>query len=217
MRCAVSDKLNLPGHAVARIGSARRGWCSWTAAVFGGQRRATPWSPGPRKHIEGRITGSRLATTTKSWSSPWPHASALRAVTPHHGHRRRSGRAHHNLQLPRLSTAQVCSRQGGFYGWLPQERAGLPASWWRAASLLTSARPPRRSSLRSVSRNRISTMRAVGGGCRVFGEGTGRFGVSFACSPPPSTAGYFSPRRWAFPVTRPMRADQLGSGTFSSY
>ena len=171
MRCAVSDKLNLPGHAVARIGSARRGWCSWTAAVFGGQRRATPWSPGPRKHIEGRITGSRLATTTKSWSSPWPHASALRAVTPHHGHRRRSGRAHHNLQLPRLSTAQVCSRQGGFYGWRPQERAGLPASWWRAASsLLTSARPPRRSRLKSVSRKRISTMRAVGG-CRVFGEG----------------------------------------------
>ena len=82
MRCGVSDKLNLPGHAAARIGSARRGWCSWTAAVFGGRRRATPWSPGPRKHIEGRITGSRLATTTKSWSSPWPHASALRAVTP---------------------------------------------------------------------------------------------------------------------------------------
>ena len=102
---------------------------------------------------------------------------------PHHGHRRRSGRAHHNLQLPRLSTAQVCSRQGGFYGWRPQERAGLPASWWRAASsLLTSARPPRRSSLRSVSRKRISTMRAVGGRMPGVRRGTGRSGVSVACS-----------------------------------
>ena len=34
---------------------------------------------------------------------------------------------------------------------------------------------------------------------------------------PPSAAGYFSPGRWAFTVTRPMRADQPGSGTFSSY
>ncbi len=69
----------------------------------------------------------------------------------------------------------------------------------------------------SVAEQDFDDARRWAGGCRVFGEGTGRFGVSFACSPPPSTAGYFSPRRWAFPVTRPMRADQLGSGTFSSY
>ena len=34
---------------------------------------------------------------------------------------------------------------------------------------------------------------------------------------PTEHCGYFSPGRWAFTVTRPMRADQLGSGTFSSY